>query len=203
MLALVSQLEAIAETTRVRAGFGADDVPLATEIALRLLGPSRLVYGAPEMPARLLDGRIVIPKGHPDLNFAVGHELAHLRLRDEDCLPDDHVERERAANYLAAAMLAPPEQVLRARAHFGERLGTMARLFGLSQTATVLRLGEVVGDDRAVVTRSGNVLARGQLFDAKVAIEIARGWARMSGVRRRHLRGGIDEGRIALSLTRH
>jgi hypothetical protein len=72
----------------------------------------------------------------------------------------------------------------------------------LSQTATFLRLGEVLRDERAVVTRSGNVLVRTQgafPWASVPVVDVARG-KRWPGLSRAHLRGGIDDGRVALRV---
>jgi len=78
-------------------------------------------------------------------------------------------------------------------------LRPIAKTFGLSQTATQLRLAEVLGDERAVVTANhANVLVRGRGWGSVPVLRIAAGQARRPDVAKVTLRGGIDEGRVAL-----
>ena len=80
------------------------------------------------------------------------------------------------------------------RSREGERLR-------ISQTSTVLRLGEVRGDPRAVVTRTGHVFVRNQspTLTRERAAAVAHGRP-VRGVAKARLRGGIDEGRVALRV---
>ncbi len=201
-LDLVKQLEfeILAGELRGLARLGDDDLELAPQIAARILGSGGVVFGAIGTSARLEGDQIVVPPDHPDLNFAVAHELAEWGLRELVRFKGSHIDKERAANSVGAALLAPRNTMLRAHAHYGERLRSIANTFALSQTGVVLRLAEVCGDERAVVTASGNVLVRTQgVFpwaDVPV-VSVARG-ARWRGLAKTSLRGGIDEGRVAL-----
>lgn len=177
-----------------------DDLQLAPQIAARILGSSGVVFGAAGTVARLEGHQIVVPQDHPDMNFAIAHELAEWGLREIAKFKGGHVEKERAANSVGAAILAPRAIVLIAHAHYGERLRPLSRTFAISQTNVVLRLAEVCGDERAVVTLSGHVFMRSQgafpWADVPI-VKVARGdsWC---GLAKTRLRGGIDEGRIAL-----
>jgi hypothetical protein len=207
-----AEVEEVAGIVRDSVACGEDDLPLAIEIAERLLGAGAVVYGAPSLPARLVGNTIVVPEGHPDLNFAVAHECAEWALRELVLWRGEHAQRERAANAIAAAILAPPVAVSRAYEHYGERFESLASVFGMSQTAIVLRLAEVKPQSRAIVTRSGHVLTRifadetRELFArsskvrgiARAFAAAAQGKREIAGVVRATLRGGIDEGRIAL-----
>lgn len=211
---LQGEVEEVATLLRESVGCGEDDLPLAIEIAERLLGPGSVVYGAPSLPARLIGNAIVVPKGHPDLNFAVAHECAEWALRELVLWRGEHAQRERAANAIAAAILAPPDAVSRAYRHYGERFESLASVFGMSQTAIVLRLAEVEAENRAIVTRSGHILARIFINEArelcarnakvrgiaKAITVAARSRREVAGVVRATLRGGIDEGRVALRV---
>lgn len=195
------ELEEIAEALRERAGFGPDDTPLAAEVAIELLGEDGLVFGADEAGFRLSrEGVIFVPPNAPEKNWGIAHELGELGLRLVG-YTGIGMAKEAAANYIAAAVLAPRHQVVAAYRHYGERLRTLSRAFGMSQTAVVLRLGEVLEDERAVVTRTGHVLTRSQgafpWADVPV-IEVARGVAHWRGLAKTRLVGGIDEGRVAL-----
>lgn len=201
-------MEALAGEVRRRAGLADGQLELATRIAARVLGPDGVAIDPALRGAAYLcrtgDGfQIVVNPGARDVRFHVAHELGEWALRTLARFTGTHAQRERAANYIAAAILAPAPDVRRAHAALGERVGPIADAFGLSQTSTVLRLAEVRGDERAVVTRTGNVLVRSQgafpWADVPV-VDVARGEARWIGLSKAKLRGGIDEGRVALRV---
>jgi len=200
------ELERLARDLRRIARLTDDEIALAPTIAERVLGvPVRL---APTMATAAClaehDGRwrIFLRAVGPDTNFDVAHELAHYALRELAGYrgPDE----ERFANHVAAAMLAPPKIVRHFRREHGDGLAPirpLARAVVISQTASQLRLGEVLEDERAVVTKTGNVIirSRGVFPWASVPIvDVARGGARWKGVAKARLRGGIEEGRVAL-----
>jgi hypothetical protein len=200
-------LELLAKEVRRRAGLGDDDLELATRIAARVLGPDAIALDPDLLGAaylrRTIDGwQIVVNPGARDVRFHVAHELGEWALRSLAQFSGSDVERERAANYIAAAILAPEAAVRRAHAAVGERLQVLASQFGLSQTSVVLRLAEVRGDERAIVTASGNVLIRAQgafPWATVPIVDLARHgtWA---GLAKAELRGGIDEGRVAFRM---
>lgn len=202
------ELEELAREVRRRAGLADDELEYATLIAARVLGPQGItknpnMHGAAIL-RRTIDGwQIVINPNGPDVRFSIAHELGEWALKTLAKFEGTEVERERAANYIAAAILAPEQVVKRAHAAVGERIRVLASEFGLSQTSMVLRLAEVRGDERAVVTRTGNVLIRtqGTFAWADVPIiDVARGSTRWRGLSKAQLRGGIDEGRVALRV---
>lgn len=205
-----SQLELLASEVRRRARLDADENELATTIATRVLGPTGIALD-PELAGaaylrRHTDGgfQIVIRPTISDVRFAIMHELGHYAVREIARVRLTPIEEERAANFLAAAVLAPPEAVRRVYAHFGSdlrHLEAIAKTFGLSQTSAQLRLAEVIGDERAVVTaNNGNVLVRGKGWKALPVLSVARGELRRPDIAKSTLRGGIDEGRIALRV---
>lgn len=202
------ELELLAKEVRRRAGLKEDELALATSIAARVLGPEAVVLDpgmrGPAYLRRTIDGfQIVVNPGARDVRFHVAHEIGEWALRALAKFDGDELQRERAANYLAAAILAPDEAVRRAHAAVGERIRTLATQFGLSQTSVVLRLAEVRGDERAVVTRTGNVLIRTQgafPWTEVPIVDVARGDARWVGLAKAQLRGGIDEGRVAFRV---
>lgn len=198
-----TDFEGWAADLRRMARVGPDELPLAPEIAGRILGPARVLFGAPGTGARLDGLRIIVASDHPDINFACAHELAEWYLRDAARVRCAHIARERAANSIAAAIIAPPGAVRTAHAHYGERILPLAKTFGLSQTAAVLRVAEVVRDERAVVTRSGHIFVRSQGAFGWAALAAAPDGVSPDGraVRRRRLHGGIDEGRVALRVA--
>lgn len=212
------ELEQLALRIRERAGLAEDDFADAVGIVTRLLGPTAIVY---DEHIRLLADRelhhqatylrrrpdgtfeIAIRPGAPDLRFRLLHEVAHVELAS---MGFSLADEEKAANYVAAAVMAPAQMMRRAHDHIGERLKPIAKAFGLSQTATQLRLGEVLEDERVVVTKNGNVFVRSQgafpWADVPI-VDVARSGVRWKGLAKaQQLRGGIDEGRIALRARR-
>jgi hypothetical protein len=197
-------LEELAKETRRQAGYDDDEIVTVTDVVTHCLGPDGVrVYDHMIGRAALVRVNdrfhIALRRGARDVRFAMAHELGHYVLRERARARFESVEREeRAANTFAAALLAPTPLVTKAYSFFGEAHETIAKKLHLSQTATVLRLGEVRGDPRAVVTRSGHVFVRNQ--SAALDVEKARRAARRAppGIARARLRGGIDEGRIAL-----
>lgn len=201
-------LELLAKEVRRRAGLADDEVELATRIAARVLGPDAVALD-PELRGaaylrRTIDGwQIVVNPGARDIRFHVAHEIGEWALKTLAQFNGTEVARERAANYLAAAILAPEAAVRRAHARVGERLRVLATQFGLSQTSVVLRLAEVRGDERAIVTRTGNVLIRTQgafPWASVPIVDVAAPGGKWVGLAKAELRGGIDEGRVALRV---
>lgn len=206
-------LEELASDVRRRARIGPQARALATDIAVALVGERGVIIdpelaGSAYVIQRGDRFRIIFRLDAPDIRFRLMHECAHVALRKLAKLELSPEDEERAANYVAAAIIAPRGQVLCAYADLGERPRTMAAIFGLSQTAMVLRLAEVLEDERSVVTTGRttgerNVLVRNarevDWSDPEIIVEADR--------RRRHpklaktrLRGGIDEGRVALRV---
>ncbi len=201
-------VESLAADARRVAGVGLDEIVRAPVLLAALLGP-RAVALAPTLRTSacltVVDGRyrILLRELSADSNFDLMHEGAHAILRGfvKYVGPNE----ERVANALAAALLASPLAVTRWRHRIGERLGLLASAFGLSQTAMFLRIGEVRGDERAVVTRSGNVLVRSQgafPWATTPVADLARATKRWIGVRKTRLCGGIDEGRVTLHVIK-
>ncbi len=173
---------------------------IAPRIVARVIGPNtiRIVPSLKtEACLAVVDGRyrVVLREIGRDSNFAIAHELAHWAMRElAHTVPDGNEERQ--ANYLGAAILAPPRAVTSAHRFYGEKPRALADAFGLSQTSTILRLGEVRHDERAVMTRNGHRLLRSEGRFAWETVEL-RGVTHVAGLTRARLRGGIDEGRIA------
>jgi hypothetical protein len=81
------------------------------------------------------------------------------------------------------------------------RLPTIARAFALSKTSMVLRLAEVRGDERVVVTKNNNVIIRtkGAYPWADIPIvDVARDKKTWRDIVKTKLSGGIDDKRVAL-----
>lgn len=202
------ELELLAKEVRQRAGLGDEELEFATRIAGRVLGPDAITLdpamkGAAYLRRTIEGWQIVVNPGARDVRFHVAHELGEWALRSLARFDGSDAEREKAANYLAAAILAPEAAVRRAHAAVGEKLRVLATQFGLSQTSVVLRLAEVHGDERAVVTKTGNVLIRTQgafAWETVPVVDVAAPGGRWAGLAKAELRGGIDEGRVALRV---
>lgn len=199
----VKSLEGGASHIRTSAGFGSKELPRAIEVAVRTIGPEAVVLGDPGIRGRLVHGRIVVARDHPDINSAVSAALGRWALEREG-FTGTFAKWKDASAYVGAAICAPPKLVLRAYALHGENLRALSRVFGMSQTAMALRLGEVLRSPRAVVTVEGEVLARhvlgGEGWRARPCVALARRRLRVAGVRRTALRGGcgVDRGRVEL-----
>lgn len=201
------EIEALAGEIRRMAGAVDDGPVLATRMATRLLGPDavaldhRMASAAFLRRTRAGGYQIVVNPAVPDVRFAIAHEIGEWALQTIVRFAGHGAAREQAANRIAAALLAPAPAVLRAHDRLGERLPALADAFGVSQTAVVLRLAEVRGDERAVVTRTGHVIVRTRgayPWAAVPVLEVARGQRAWRGLRKTALRGGIDAGRVAL-----
>lgn len=209
------ELEGLAAEVRRRAGLLDDDPILATRLAARLLGPDAVavdptIAGAAYLRATDDGWQILLNPAGVDVRFHVAHEIGEWALRELAHFRGSHLGRERSANYLAAAILAPYRALMaayddvelrHAAAPEARRLWLVASRFGLSTTSTVLRLAEVRNEDRAVVTRSGNVMLRahgGFVWDGVPILAVARGQVAVRGLVKARLRGGIDDGRVAL-----
>jgi hypothetical protein len=196
----VAEMESLAADVRRRARLTDDDLLLGPAIAVRVVGPENVMLSDCDVGARLEGRRIVVPRSHPDISFAFCHELAEIALHERG-FDGPHERKERAANYIACAIQAPPTMVQRAHVRFGERLSTIARVFGLSKTSTHLRLREVLGDEGAIITRTGNVLVRNPRKIEWSDPAIVRLSGRTMGLKRSELRGGLDAGRVALRVA--
>lgn len=202
------ELAALASELRRLADLAEDAVALAPRIAVGVLGTAIRIAPTLESSACLARAgsgyEIFIRSVGPDTNFDIAHELGHYALKviARYTGPDE----ERFANQVAANVLAPRalvRDVVRAYGRGLRPIRPLARTVQISQTAAHFRLGEVLEDGRVVLTqRNHHVLVRstGASIDwTQVPItEVARGKRRWKGIARAELRGGIDEGRVAL-----
>jgi hypothetical protein len=194
-------LEALALETRTRARVDDEDVVRPGVMAVRLLGRDGL-HRMPRLSATGMlipvEGRyrIFVRRNVPDEAFVIAHELGHWSLRNIGYSGPDE---ERFADYVGAAIMAPPKVVRWAYRRFGESLGEIARVFHATQSMIVLRLAEVLGDERALVSpRDVRVRSAGR-FHWPSASEL-RAWRdgrTPPGVQRAALRGAYDAGRVA------
>lgn len=197
----VSECEFWAAEVRRLAGLKDEELLLGPEIAARVVGPHNVLLSECDVGARLEGRRIVVPESHPDLSFAFCHELAELILLTRARFRGPHEIKERIANRIAAAILAPPKMVRLAHSRFGERLSLIARVFGLTKTSVHLRLREVLGDEGAIVTKTGNVLVRNPAavdWSRPDIVSAPHRTGPIRGLKSTRLRGGIDDGRVAL-----
>lgn len=198
-------IEAVALEMRRGAGFGDEERIYVSDVIAHWMGNDAIevvdsMVGRAALVKVAGRYRVMIKSNTFDARFTFAHEFGHWALEVHAGMRfESTVERERAANLFAAVLLAPRALVRRAYSFFGEKHETIAEKLHMSQTATVLRLGEVLGDPRAVVTRSGRTFVRNQshLLDPVRALRAARG-STPRGLSKTRLRGGIDEGRVAL-----
>lgn len=196
--------EELAREVRARARLEPDEVAPSGLVARRLLGPKAVT----EIPRFRTEGlftfvegqpRIFVRRGAPDRNFLIAHELGHWAVHE---FRIDVENEEDAANMIGAAIVAPPNALRRARDSIGEKLAKLARIFEATQSMIWLRLGEVLGDERALVTEhSVRFRSAGAFPWYEPAV---RAWARgrpPSGVRKAVLRTGYDSGRITLRAS--
>lgn len=149
-------LDLAARRLRDLAGLDDWDVALPGTIAERLFGPDgyQVVHGLGPCGELVLGERSVV-RVHAGLSgleqdFAAAHELGHY---------SDHLEHwglrgialERACDVFAAALMMPAAPFLQALALFGDDWPTIAPLFGTTETAVILRAGELTGRPVAVV----------------------------------------------------
>lgn len=156
------ELERIAAELRRIARLADDDVRSARSMAGPILG-AKAVTEVPRLSVRAallpIEGRrrIFVRLGSPDQNFDVAHELGHEGLiRYGYQGPNE----EAYANYIAAALIAPPKAVHNAYAHHGEKLRPLAKLFGLTESSVWLRLAEVRRDERVLIAPGSDELVR-------------------------------------------
>ncbi|WP_275936755.1 ImmA/IrrE family metallo-endopeptidase [Labilithrix luteola] len=156
-----------------------------------LHGPSALVRVEGEW-------RIMIARSLPDeyALFAIAHELGHWLIGRHHFRNDDE---ERAADYLAGALLAPRRAFLAARRALGDDLPALSSTFRTTETGAALRLGEVTGRPLAVISPA-RVRVRGPSDAVWPPEGTLRQWARrpVEGTRRVVFRD--DPRRVMLDL---
>lgn len=207
------ELEGIAQAIRSRAGLRSDEYADITRIATSLVGEGNLIADPSLRGATYLVDlgdkfQILARLDADDLRFRVMHECAHVALRRLAGARLEAHDEERAANYIAAAIMAPAQVVSSAYRQLGEEPVQLAFAFGMSQTAVTMRLAEVLGDERAVVTTGRTrgvrrILVRNaQRVDWAHPRIIAAADAELElpGLAKTRLLGGIDDGRVAFRV---
>jgi hypothetical protein len=192
----------VAREARKEARLAPDAIESSVSIARRLMGP-RAVTEVPRfsstgfLTAIKGEPRIFVRQGVTDKNFVIAHEVAHWLMRrlGVDPWPGEEVFADR----IGAALVASGPALLSARSAMGEKLGALSRTFDSTKSLVWLRLGEVLGDERALVSgESVRVRSQGAFPWYEPAIRL---WARgrtPPGVRRAILRTGYDAGRVTL-----
>ena len=200
-----NDIERVAMDIRRGAGFGDEHTVHVGQVVRHWMGVDVLMVEPGQLQLGTLlrtAGRwqIAVVETAMDPRFVASHELGHWVFRHLHGMTFASLDdEERAANVFAAVLLAPAKLVTRAHAHYGENVRGIASGVRISQTSTVLRLGEVRGEDRGVVTPGGRTLLRGTTLTRESAIAAARG--KVPGLARTRLRGGIDEGRVAVRVV--
>jgi IrrE N-terminal-like domain len=198
-LASTSDLERLAVDTYRRHGFDPARPVSPVRLARQWLGPHAVTTvrhsaGWRAMLYRVGGAtRIAVRAGLPAAyaRFVVAHELAHVLLGT------GHAPAlERACDALAAALTAPRPAVEALRAELGEDFAAHAAEVGATETWAALRLAEVDGTPRAVVTPQ-RVYAVGTWPPGLEARQLAR--APRRGVVRRAL--SDDPRRLVLDVA--
>lgn len=142
-------LERLAAEIRNRCGLAHDDFASAVDVTARIVGPMAIVIDPNVGDSTLLRRRrdmrweIVIALGQPDLAHRLLHEVAHVVMIEKPLhLPLE--EEERAANYIAQAVMAPPDLVRLAHAHHRGRVRPIAKTFGMSPEFMRRRIRDVL-----------------------------------------------------------
>lgn len=177
---VLGEAEATAREIYGRAGLGPTDVLRPSLLATAILGRGRVRL---ERMSRL--GAVVWVGGRPEIHvsdrvrpenreWVIGHELAHIVRGTE------HVSgalEEQVCDCVGACVLMPRRPFLAAIGRLGEDYAALAEAFGTTPEAAALRVAEVTGEGRVVVTPT-RVYAAGEVT---VLEEQARQLARAGG----------------------
>jgi len=128
--------------------------------ALRVVSGSQLTETARARLEREGERSIVKVRGGiatEVARFAAAHEVGHFVLRHQD-VRDEQAEAE--ADRFAAALLMPWHAVGCMRNELGDDLESLAKTFGVTQTAIALRIGEVGWVPASIVVEPDIVRSR-------------------------------------------
>lgn len=161
---MLDDAEGTARYLYERAGFEYKNEVLPSLIAERLYGSGcvRVVAHSARLAEVTTHGgrvRIAVAARAREPEWLIGHELAHLA---EGTRHARGGETEARCDLVGACLLMPPWSFRQALSRFGEDYVALAENFGTSETAVALRVGEVLGEGRVVVTPH-TVLARGEV----------------------------------------
>jgi hypothetical protein len=149
--------------------------------------------------------QLLIKRG-PDIRFRIVSGLAQYILNTN--FPDrviEYPERELISNRIAASVLAPAKEIravcppIPPQGDVSAAIPELAAHFGVTSSCIFLRIGEVFGDERALITRSGDVIVRtrGAVDWAEIPLADVAAGRPWKGLRCTRLTGR-DEGRIAV-----
>lgn len=151
------ELEGIAEAILRDGGQEDDEAPRLAALVTAHLGRGAVEYSnAVRGDAALVrirdDWRIYVRRSLPTHRraFGIAHELAEWWLRVRERYVGEDVEK--AANYVAAAILTPRRAVRLARREIGSDFVRLAEEFGTTETHMALREAEVENLPRVVVS---------------------------------------------------
>lgn len=184
-------LEAEQAAIYARAGAESDNPPGPLALAVALFGEDRILYGGTDGRAALYDrdtGTLRLRRRgpHKQRAFALAHEVAEWWLSEHGAEAE---ELEALSDALAIRLLAPAPAFREAVKLWGRDVVQLADAFALTQTATVLRLGEVLRRPVIVVTSGktwgGMIPHQLDLFVREHRAEIldgaaVRGWSRVA-----------------------
>jgi hypothetical protein len=176
---MLADAEGLARNLYELAGFDYKDAQLPSTIAERIhgVGCLRVVPMRDRLAEVSWHGgrvRIAIASRVREPEWLIGHELAHLAERS---VHSRGGETEAYCDLVGACLLMPPASFREALGQFGEDYEALADHFGTTPTAVALRVGEVTGAPRVIVTPS-TVLARGEVA---ITHDEARRLARRGG----------------------
>lgn len=199
-------LEGLADDIRRRAGVDPDGFVWTTKVAQKLLGDAAIALErellAPVYLRPVDDGwQIVLNPESDEPRFHVACALAQWALRTLMGCTGSETQFDWASRYVAAAFLAPERVVRHSYERLGEDYRLIAKIFHVSQATIVLRIAELHGLERVVVVRSGaaHIRTTGAFpWERTPLAAVAKGSVRYPGIVRKRLRGGLDEGRVAL-----
>lgn len=189
-------------------------------VASTVLGPDAVYFAesveGPGFVRRCSDGGFqIVVRRDADLRFNIACGLgAYLINHDADLsgLVIGYLEFERIVKRIASSLLVPASHLrdmcsvhgpLSTDSAIGDHLPPLAEKYGVTISTMFLRFGEVFGprlrDQRAILTRSGNVLSTGPFDWSRIPVaDVAAGRA-WPGVKCTRLKGR-DEGRTALRM---
>lgn len=193
----VAEIEGYVEAFRRE--LGCDEWSTAVDLCVAATGhPPILVDRGPE--ARLVEGVVQLRRGVPDerARQKVTHELGHIVLARAEHPPGPLLEAK--CDLFGAAACMPRSEVRSVLREVGHRVHVVARHFGVTQSVSLLRIGEVAR--RPVMLRyPGGTIVRG----APIA------WPSLSTIRRELERGSStvhpvrisdEPNRIGFMMTR-
>ncbi len=199
------EFEGIAEALLREGGQNDDDAPRLGRLVVALMGSGAVEYASMRAPGdgalvRTHDSwRIYLRRGLSDERcaFALCHELAEWWLRVRERYEGEDVER--AANGIAAAIMAPRRAFVRSLRAHGHDFAELAADFRTTETHVALREAELARMPRAVVSPAF-VRVRGPEEWVWPDETVLRCWARSVAPGLKKVRLTDDPRRIVLDV---